>query len=102
MQAERDMQTLIKHDERRTVQNDRSKKVLRNETTDIGGNRTETVKLNETITIGGQPRQATKVVNVSGHREMLVWVVEGLPLPARLLQRKNGKDEIDLRITSVR
>lgn len=56
----------------------------------------------ETITIGGQPRQATKVVNVSGHREMLVWVVEGLPLPARLLQRKNGKDEIDLRITSVR
>jgi hypothetical protein len=33
---------------------------------------------------------------------MLVWVVEGLPLPARLLQRKNGKDEIDLRITSVR
>ncbi len=35
----------------------------------------------ETITIGGQPRQATKVVNVSGHREMLVWVVEGLPLP---------------------
>ena len=56
----------------------------------------------ETITIGGQPRQATKVVNASGHREMVVWVVEGLPLPARLLQRKNGKDEIDLRITSVR
>jgi len=29
-------------------------------------------------------------------------VVEGLPLPARLLQRKNGKDEIDLKIVSVR
>ncbi|MBL8743916.1 MAG: type VI secretion system tip protein VgrG, partial [Myxococcales bacterium] len=53
MQAERDMQTLIKHDERRTVQNDRSKRVLNNETSDIGGNRTETVKLNETITVGG-------------------------------------------------
>jgi hypothetical protein len=61
-----------------------------------------TVSGRETITIGGQPRQATKVVNVSGHREMQVWVVEGLPLPARVLQRKNGKDEIDLRIISVR
>jgi hypothetical protein len=61
-----------------------------------------TVSGMETITIGGQPRQATKVVNVSGHRETLVWVVDGLPLPARLLQRKNGKDEIDLRIISVR
>lgn len=61
-----------------------------------------TVSGQETITIGGQPRQATKVVNVSGNTEMLVWVVEGLPLPARLLQRRNGKDEIDLRIISVR
>jgi len=25
-----------------------------------------------------------------------------VPLPARILQRKNGKDDIDLRITSVR
>jgi hypothetical protein len=33
---------------------------------------------------------------------MQVWVVEGLPLPARVLQRKNGKDEIDLEIISVR
>ena len=61
-----------------------------------------TVAGKETITIGGEPRQATKVVNISGNREMLIWIVEGLPLPARILQRNNGKDDIDLRITSVR
>jgi len=61
-----------------------------------------TVSGMDTITVGGQPRQATRVVNVSGTKEMLVWVVEGLPLPARVLQRKNGKNEIDLSIISVR
>lgn len=61
-----------------------------------------TVQGLETITIAGQPRQATRVVNVSGNRETLVWAVQGLPMPARVLQRKDGKDEIDLRIVSVR
>jgi hypothetical protein len=56
----------------------------------------------ETINVDGKPRPATKVVNISGNKEMLVWIVEGLPFPARILQRKNGKDEIDLRIVSVR
>jgi hypothetical protein len=58
--------------------------------------------LRQSHDIAMEPRQATKVVNVSGNTEMLVWVVDGLPLPARLLQRRNGKDEIDLRIISVR
>ncbi len=56
----------------------------------------------KTITIGGKPHQATKVVNDSGNRQTLVWVVEGLPLPARILQRKDGKDEIDLSIVAAR
>lgn len=60
-----------------------------------------TVAGKETITIGGKPREATKVVNLSGNRQMLVWIVEGLPFPARVLQRKNGKDDIDMRIISV-
>ena len=56
----------------------------------------------EDVAVGGQTRQATKVVNTSGNRQTLVWVVEGLPLPVRILQRKDGKDEIDLRMISVR
>jgi hypothetical protein len=56
----------------------------------------------ETINIGGKPRQATKVVNVNGNKEMIAWVVDGIPAPVRILQRKDGKDDIDLKLTTVR
>ena len=61
-----------------------------------------TVAGKENITIGGKPRQATKLVSSNGNKQMLIWVVEGLALPARILQRKDGKDDIDLKIVSVR
>lgn len=61
-----------------------------------------TVAGKENITIGGKPRQATKLVSTSGDKQMLIWVVDGLALPARILQRKGGKDDIDLKIVSVR
>lgn len=56
----------------------------------------------ETVTVGGKEQPATKVSRTDGNRETIAWVVDGLPVPARLLQRKNGKDEIDLRIKSIR
>jgi hypothetical protein len=55
----------------------------------------------DTISVGGKSRAATKVSYASGNKETVAWVVEGLPVPARILQRKDGKDEIDLRIQSV-
>lgn len=55
----------------------------------------------ETIKIGGETRQATKAVQTDGNRQITVWVVDGLPVPARILQQKDGKDNIDLRIQSV-
>ncbi len=55
----------------------------------------------EDVTVGGKSRPATKVSYASGNKETVAWVVDGLPVPARILQRKNGKDEIDLRIQSV-
>ncbi|HVI58299.1 MAG TPA: DUF3108 domain-containing protein [Luteimonas sp.] len=55
----------------------------------------------ENVTVGGKSQPATKVSYVSGDKETIAWVVEGLPVPARILQRKHGKDEIDLRIQSV-
>lgn len=55
----------------------------------------------ETISIAGKPQQATKLVSTNGNKQMLVWVVEGLTLPARILQRKDGKDDIDLRLTRM-
>lgn len=54
----------------------------------------------ETITVGGQQREATRVKRTSGRREITAWIVEGLPVPARILQRRNGRDHIDLRLVS--
>ena len=61
-----------------------------------------TVAGKESIDIGGKPQQATKVVSCNGDRQTIAWVVEGLPVPARILQRENGEDSIDLRVRSVR
>ena len=55
----------------------------------------------DTITIEGKPRQATKVMRSDGDKQTVLWVVDGLPVPARILQRKDGKDEMDLQLTSL-
>lgn len=55
----------------------------------------------EAVTIDGKQKQATKVVQSDGNKQILVWVVDGLPAPARILQRKDGKDDIDLRLKSM-
>jgi hypothetical protein len=56
----------------------------------------------EIVTVGGKAQQATKVSRSDGNKQTIVWVVDGLPVPARILQRKDGKDEVDLRLNSVR
>lgn len=47
-----DMDTLVEHDERRHIKNNRTKTIDVNETNTIGSNRTEKVGSNEQITIG--------------------------------------------------
>jgi len=56
----------------------------------------------EAITVDGKSQQASKFTRTDGEKQTVVWVVDGLPVPARILQRKNGKDEMDLRIKSLR
>jgi hypothetical protein len=56
----------------------------------------------ETIEVGGKSHEATRVVRRDGKREIIAWVVDGLPVPARVLQRRDGRDHIDLRLTAVR
>ena len=34
-------------------------------------------------------------------KQQILWIVPGLPVPARILQRKDGKDEMDLVLTSI-
>ena len=55
----------------------------------------------EEITVDGKSHTATKVSNKDGNKETIAWVVEGIPMPTRILRRKDGKDEIDLRIQSI-
>ena len=54
----------------------------------------------EKITIAGKTREATKVTRTDGNKQMLVWIVPDMPVPARILQRENGQDSIDLQIKS--
>lgn len=57
----------------------------------------------ETVQVGGKAQSATKVARASdGGKEQIVWVVDGLPVPARILQRRDGKDEMDLKLKSIR
>lgn len=61
-----------------------------------------TVAGKETITVGGKPQEATKVVNTDGDKQTIAWVVDGMPVPARILQRKDGKDALELQVKAVR
>ncbi len=61
-----------------------------------------TVAGKEQIEVNGKQREATKVVNTDGDKQTIAWLVDGMPIPARILQRKGGQDAIDLRVKSVR
>ncbi len=56
----------------------------------------------DTIQLAGKQQPATKVTRTDGDKQTILWVVDGMPVPARILQRKKGKDEMDLTLQSVR
>lgn len=56
----------------------------------------------ENVSVAGKVHSATKVSRSSDDKQVIVWVVPELPVPARILQRKDGKDELDLVLKSVR
>ncbi|MNR61098.1 hypothetical protein D3C85_1827430 [compost metagenome] len=45
---------------------------------------------------------AMRVQRVQGTEETVVWVVDGVPTPVRILQRENGEDTFDLRLVDYR
>lgn len=71
---------------------------------DNGSARVQTYRVlgTETIDVAGQPRSATRIMRSTDNKQVIVWVVDGIPTPARILQRKNGKDELELTLRSVR
>lgn len=61
-----------------------------------------TISGTEQIDVGGKKQKATRVVSTDGDKQTIAWVIEGMPVPARILQREGGKDAMDLRVRSVR
>ena len=55
----------------------------------------------ESVTVAGKQRQATRVEGTDGSRQTVLWVVDDLPVPVRILRRHDGKDEMDLRLRAV-
>ena len=55
----------------------------------------------EAITIGGRSQQATRITRTDGDKQEVLWVVDGMPVPARILRRKDGQDEMDLRLQTL-
>lgn len=54
----------------------------------------------ETIAVGELSYDAMRVSRVNGgNDETIFWVVDGVPTPVRMLQREDGGDGIDLRLT---
>lgn len=54
------------------------------------------------VTVAGKTHRATKVAWTDEDRSITAWIVDGLPVPARILQQRDGRDHIDLQLKSVR
>jgi len=52
----------------------------------------------EEVSVGGETFRALKVRREDGNRSITAWIVNGLPVPVRILQQRKGKDHIDLRL----
>jgi len=50
----------------------------------------------ETLTVNGRPVQATRVERNTRNKQQIAWIVPGMPVPVRLLQREDGKDVLEL------
>jgi len=57
----------------------------------------------ETVAVGDIGYNAMRVTRVqSGVEETVLWVVDGVPTPIRMLQRENGADTYDLRLVDYK
>lgn len=61
-----------------------------------------TVAGQDTVEVDGASRPATKLVANDGDKQTIAWIVDGMPVPARILQKEDGRESIDLRVQSVR
>lgn len=56
----------------------------------------------EQLSIGGKSHKATRLTWKDADRSITAWIVDELPVPARILQQRDGRDHIDLQLQSLR
>jgi len=57
----------------------------------------------EEVKVGELSYSAMRVARIqSSNEETVLWVVDGVPTPVRLLQRENGEDKYDLRLVEYK
>lgn len=61
-----------------------------------------TVGGKDTLQLGGRSVEVTRVSQIDGDKEMIAWISPDYPVPLRLLQRKKGRDELDLTVSALR
>jgi len=49
----------------------------------------------------GKPVQAARLERTDRNKQQIAWVVPGLPAPVRLLQREDGKNTLEMTLTSA-
>ncbi|MBN8224975.1 MAG: DUF3108 domain-containing protein [Xanthomonadales bacterium] len=80
--------------------------ILRYRLVDVGRVRDHTYQVSlepETLEVGDMSYDALRVARTDKPGdETVLWVASGVPTPIRILQRKDGEDEIDLRLTEYR
>jgi type VI secretion system secreted protein VgrG len=79
VQAEKDLASLVKHDETRSVGNDRSTDIKHDETITVGNNRTESVTKDEAINVGQNRTESVgkaESVNIGTTRTLTVGTDE--------------------------
>jgi len=99
LQAEKDLEILVKHDEHREVKHDRKKDVGNDETTTVGGNRTETVTKDETITISGNRTESVtknETISIDGNRTETVSKDETITIEGNRTESVTKNEKVSI------
>ena len=97
LQAEKDLNILVKSNETREVGHDRTKHVVHDETTNIDENRTETVGKDETITIQGGRNETVgsdESITIGGSRTETVGKDESLSVGGNRSKSVGGSESV--------
>ncbi len=56
---------------------------------------------NETVAVAGRPYSARRLIRGDAQRRQIAWVVADLPVPARIVDEREGKPGFDFRLLKV-